>query len=129
MRIPFLSLSLAACAATTTAGREGADDPALERELAARVAGEPHSCIPWRSTQSLQVAGNGRLVSREGATIWVNRPIVECRGLEATDTLVVEMRGGSRYCRGDQVRAVESGTTVGGSACVLGDFTPYRRPA
>ena len=128
MRLLLMSLTLTACAATTSAVRESRDDPALERELAERVAGAPQSCIPWRSTQSLQATRSGRLVYREGATLWVNRPLVECRGLEPTDTLVVEMRGGSRYCRGDQVRAIETGTAIAGPTCVLGDFTPYRRP-
>ena len=127
MRHLLLSFVLAGCAAATSAGREADEEAVLDRELAGRAAGEPQSCIPWRSTQSLQAAGRGRLVYRDGDTLWVNRPTVECRGLEPTDTLVVEMRGGSRYCRGDRVRAIEPGTSVAGPVCVLGDFTPYRR--
>jgi hypothetical protein len=127
MRWLLISLALAGCAAGAT-GWNAREQAALERDLGGRVAGEPESCIPWRSTQSLHAVGDGRLVYREGRTIWVNQPMTECRGMESTDTLIVEMRGGSRYCRGDHVRALESGSSIPGPMCVLGDFTPYRRP-
>ena len=126
MRI-LLLIALAGCATDTTTPQGQGHQAALERELTERVAGEPQSCISWRPTQSLQATDGGQLVYRDGSTIWVNRPLVDCRGLEPTDALVVEMRGGSRYCRGDRVRAIESGGVVAGPRCVLGDFTPYRR--
>jgi hypothetical protein len=129
MRTLLLSLILAGCASGATTSRERQGEAALDRELAGRVAGSPQSCIAWRSTRFLQATGDGRLLYRDGETIWVNQPVVECRGLEPTDALVVEMRGGSRYCRGDQVRAIESGAAVAGPRCVLGEFTPYRRPS
>ena len=127
MRMPLLSLALAGCAAGAMDWAER-EQAALDRELASRVAGEPESCISWRSTQSLHATGTGLFVYRDGGTIWNNRPSEECRGFRPTSTLIVEMRGGSRYCRGDHVRAVEPGTSIPGPLCVLGDFTPYRRP-
>jgi hypothetical protein len=45
--------------------------------------------------------------------------------MEPLDTLAVE-RHGSQYCRGDQVRGLESGRSILGPICILGPFTPYR---
>jgi hypothetical protein len=127
MRMLLLSLALAGCVAGAT-GWEGREQAALDRELAGRVAGESESCISWRSTQSLHATGTGLFVYRDGGTIWVNRPIHECgSSFRPTHTLIVEMRGGSRYCRGDLIRAVEPGSSIPGPLCALGDFTPYRR--
>lgn len=127
MRMLILSIALISCTASARSWEER-EQAALERELAGRTAGEPESCVSWRSTQSLHATGTGQFVYRDGSTIYVNRPFHECRGFRPTDTLIVELRGGSRYCRGDQVRSVRPGSSIAGPLCVLGDFTPYRRP-
>src|SRR5215213_10130845 len=126
MRLLLLSLALAGCAAGAT-GWEEREQAALDRDLTSRTAGEPQSCLSSSSSRSLQATGTGLFVYREGSTIWVNRPLHECRNFRPTSTLIVEMRGGSQYCRGDQVRALEAGGSIPGPLCVLGDFTPYRQ--
>jgi hypothetical protein len=55
----------------------------------------------------------------------VSRLRAECPGLQPLDTLIVEVHGG-RYCRNDQFRAVETGASIPGPICLLGDFVPYR---
>jgi hypothetical protein len=65
------------------------------------------------------------LVYRERDTVYVNRLGADCPGMRPLTTLIVEAHG-SQYCRGDRVRAAETGSTVPGPFCVLRDFVPYR---
>ncbi len=121
----FLAIPLlASCAAGASpdAGSAG-----LERELAAIRPGKaaPHPGRSRRSFSSSQIEDT--IVGRRGATTWVNRLGHDCPGFEPLATLIVDVHG-SQYCRGDRVRATSSGSTIPGPFCVLGDFTPYRRP-
>ena len=113
-------LLLAACAT-------GADPEAdLSGELAGRSAGPPQDCVTASAGDSLVPRDSRTLVYRRGDTIWVNRLAAACPGLNAMSTLIVEVHG-SRYCRGDPIRAVEAGRTIPGPICTLGGFAPYRR--
>ncbi len=126
MRLLPLLLILAGCAATGTDG-PSRDQEALSRELADRVAGESVSCIsPTSSSGALTIVDSRTLVYREGRTLWVNRLRDQCPGLRPLDTLIVEVQG-SRYCRDDRFRSLQSGSSIPGPTCLLGDFTPYRR--
>jgi hypothetical protein len=117
--LPAFAL-LSACAAPN------ADEEALSRDLAGRVAGEARACIPTNSSTSLTIADRRTLTLRLGDTVWVNRLEADCPGFRPLATLLVEVDG-SQYCRGDKVRAVEAGSSIPGPLCVLGEFTPYRR--
>jgi hypothetical protein len=122
--LPFLILA-AGCAAT------GSDGPtreaqALGRELEGRSAGAPQACVPTRQAQSLEIVDRQTLVYRDFDTVYVNRLDVGCPGMRPLNTLIVEVHG-SQYCRGDRVRAVETGSAIPGPVCVLRDFVPYRR--
>ena len=128
MRRLLLSLALAGCATTGPSDWQAREQAALDRELAGRTAGEPESCITAHTSLSLSATGTGKFIYREGRTIWINQPLHECRNVSRLDTLIIEMNG-SRYCRGDRVRAVESGGSIPGPMCVLGEFVPYRRPS
>jgi hypothetical protein len=126
MRLLPLLLILAGCAATGSEG-PSRDQEALSRELADRVAGESVSCIsPPSSSAALTIVDGRTLVYREGRTLWVNRLRDECPGLRPLDTLIVEVHG-SQYCRHDRFRSLQSGSSIPGPTCRLGDFTPYRR--
>ncbi len=126
MRLLPLLLVLAGCAAPTMDG-PSRDQEALNRELAGRVAGETVSCIsPATSSAGLTIVDNQTLVYRDGRTLWVNRLRAPCPGLRPLDTLIVEVQGRG-YCRHDRFRSLQSGSTIPGPTCLLGDFTPYRR--
>jgi hypothetical protein len=122
--LPFLLLA-AGCAATDSDGptREA---QALGRELEGRVAGTPQACVPARQAQSLEIVDRQTLVYRDFDTVYVNRLDVGSPGMRPLASLIVEVHG-RQYCRGDRVRAVESGTTIPGPVCILRDFVPYRR--
>ena len=124
MRLLILSLAFVA---TACAGVQGAIDEALalSQELATRVAGEPQTCIPAGSGKRLTVIDQRTLIAEQGDTIWVNRLVAACPGLQPFSNLIVQVQG-SQYCRGDQVRALEPGLAVPGPICILRDFTPFR---
>jgi hypothetical protein len=125
MRLLILSVALAA---TACVGVQGATEeaPALSQELTTRVAGEPQTCIPAGSGKTLTVIDQRTLIAEQGDTIWVNRLVAACPGLQPFSNLIVQVQG-SQYCRGDQIRALEPGLAVPGPICILRDFTPFRR--
>ena len=122
--LPILFV-LGACAATgpIPSVSDGAE---LARQLQGRVAGEPVSCVATRAGHGLTIIDRGTVAFGGGGTLWVNRLASDCPSLRPFDTLIVETHG-ARYCRGDHVRALPSGTSIPGPICVLGDFVPYRR--
>ena len=124
MRFLWHIPALAGCVAGAT-GPDAREQSALARDLAERVAGEPQSCVPSSSVQTLHAVGD-QIVYRSGNVIWINRPLHDCSGFRPSTTLLIETHG-SQYCRGDHVRALEPGTSIPGPICVLGDFVPYRR--
>lgn len=99
----------------------------LSGELAGLSSGPPEQCVGAVSAANLAARDSSTLVYRRGATIWVNRLAAPCPGLRATSTLILEPTDGSRYCRGDRFRSVETAQAIPGPYCVLGDFTPYSR--
>ena len=122
----LLPLALPACATGDTNWAER-EQTALDAELATRVAGESRSCVYANPTSSLVVRARTNFVYHDGRTIWLSRPIHGCAGFRPDSTLLVELRG-SQYCRGDRVRGLDPGSAIPGPLCVLGDWTPYRRP-
>lgn len=124
MRILPLLLALGGCAAIGQREDEGAE---LARQLAGRVAGEAQNCVSITQSGPLEIVDRQTLAYRVGSTIYVNRLRGECPGLRPLNTLIVETHG-SQYCRGDRVRTLESGISIPGPICPLGDFVPYRLP-
>ncbi|HEX8400156.1 MAG TPA: hypothetical protein VF628_00470 [Allosphingosinicella sp.] len=126
MRSLAALLLLSGCAAGQGVDEErGAAN--LARDLASRVAGEPRTCVPADAGQNLVVVDRTTLTLERGGAIWVNRLASECPGLRPFDTLIIEVRG-NEYCRGDRFRSVVPGQSIPGAVCVLGAFTPYRKP-
>ena len=124
MRYLILVLALAGCMeARSEPGRE---ELALSRELEGRVAGPPQDCINATPSTSLNIVSRDTLVYRAGATIWVNRIPGGCPGTRPFNQLIVEPSSAGRYCRSDRIRAVETGSSIPGPICPLGQFTPYR---
>ena len=125
----FTAIGLAACA-------PGYNEPISQRaamrfdsELAGLIPGRPQTCLPPRSTASVVAARGGILLFREGRTVYANATRGGCA--EAADhnyTLVTKNFSGSALCSGTFAHVVD--LTANGAvrgACVLGDFTPYRR--
>jgi hypothetical protein len=117
----FLSIAVAGC--TPAVPPTHSAPPA---ELAGRVAGQNRSCISLGATDTLVPLDESSLAYRSGNTMWVARLRAPCRGLDPTNTIIVE-RSGAQACRGDHVRVIERPLTTPGRICVLGDFIPYRR--
>ncbi|HEX8655561.1 MAG TPA: DUF6491 family protein [Allosphingosinicella sp.] len=123
-RVLMLALALGGCAAAGPL--EDREIGALERQLAERVAGEPDRCVPRIGATALRAVDRRTLVYDTPGTLWVNRLRGDCPGLRPNGTIVIETSGDS-YCRGDRFRTIESGSSIPGPTCLLGDFTPHRR--
>lgn len=126
------ALMLISVAAVTVAGCTQPPAPnrnaAFAQELAGRVAGTPQDCVGTMQAQNLQVVDGQTLAYDQGRTIWVNRLAAACPALEPLNTVIVEPKMGSEYCRGDHIRGLEPGAIIPGPTCFLGEWTPYRRP-
>ena len=124
--LAFLPLLACGCAAGGEESRSSRAEARLASELEGRVAGEAQACVPARQNQALTVRDKRTIVYRDGDTLWVNRLEAVCSSLDPFGSLIVEAHG-SRYCRNDLVRGLESGSSIPGPWCRLGDFTPWRR--
>ncbi len=127
MRAWFL-IAPALVAGCAMAGDEptSRDRAALARDIAGRVEGPAQACVLQRPNQSLHAVDRRTIVYGDGRTLWVNRLEADCAGLRPDSILIVETFA-DRYCRNDQLRALEPGASIPGPICRLGDFTPYRR--
>ena len=127
----FAALSTAALAACAPYGEPISQREAMrfDSELAGLVPGAPQSCLPPRSSANVVAARGGTLLFRQGRMVYANATGGGCAALaDRSYTLVTENFGGS-LCRGSLAKVVDltSGGVLRGT-CVLGDFTPYRRP-
>lgn len=105
-------------------------DAKLARLTAKRVAGTPVRCIsPDRVNPPEMIEGRG-VAYRAGTTLYVGAVQAtgpkggDCALLREGRTMVTSSLNG-RLCRGDTVRIVETGMSLG--QCLFGDFTPYRK--
>jgi len=123
---PALLLLIVGCTAPDAHGSPGRDFAA---ELAGRTAGPPQECVSTMPTTNLRVVDEQTVAIDSGGAIYVNHLHGPCPGLRPMDTLVVQVHG-SQYCRGDRFRSRPfGGSAVPGPICILGSFTPYRRPS
>jgi hypothetical protein len=101
---------------------------AVSSMLAGRVAGPPQSCISSYPNQNLRAIDTSTIAYGSGRTVYVNRLPGSCPGLGDLNTIIVDARDGTRYCRGTRVRGLETGAIIPGPWCNLGDWVPYSRP-
>lgn len=87
------------------------------------ATGPAQSCIALPAGEGLTVLGGGMVGYRSGSTLWVNHMPGQCR-LSSLSTVIIE-RHGSQVCRGDRIRTLETGSTIAGAPCTLGDFVPH----
>jgi hypothetical protein len=125
---PLIPLLLTACA---TAGCTRPAEPAgasFSRELAGHVAGAPQTCIQGYPSENLRVIDPATVAYGTGRTIYVNKLAGGCPALSQYNTVIVDARDGTQYCRGNRVRGLEPGAIIPGPWCTLGDWVPYRMP-
>jgi hypothetical protein len=134
------SILLAIAVAATGLGAcvPGYEEPVLPRdamrfdaELVGLAPGKPQSCLPPRSSANVVAARGRTLLFRDGPTVYANETSGGCSALaDRHYTMVTESFGGDDgLCRGSWVKVVDlraAGSLRG--SCVLGDFTPFRRP-
>lgn len=101
-----------------------AEDP-LDKAIEGRTAGKPQSCVASRGSSALRAIDRRTIVYDDGPTVWVSKTESDC--FRPHETLIVSMHG-SQYCRGDRVSSLAIGSVISGPTCLLGTFTPYRRP-
>jgi hypothetical protein len=122
--ISAAALTVAGCAETGAPD----DTAAVTQELAGRVAGKAQQCVSTFSSQNLRVINGQTLAYDQGATVWVNRLAARCPAIEPLNTVIVEPKLGTQYCRGDHIRGLEPGAIIPGPTCFLGEWVPYRKP-
>lgn len=123
---PLMPILLAACAVSGCTRPAEPAQATFARELAGHVAGAPQTCVSQFGQQNLRVIDASTLAYGSGRTIYVNRLGGPCPALSQFNTVIVDARGGTQYCRGDRVRGLETGGIIPGPWCNLGDWTPYR---
>lgn len=137
MRLPPILLATAAlsgCYANMgpAADRGAAEQQALRRALAGKVAGRPVSCLPAYRQSDMQVIDDYTILFHDGSNrVYVQSPAGGCRPLGSGHyTLVTNIHGPTgSLCSGDISRVVDisgSGMTVG--SCAMSDFVPYETP-
>ncbi len=122
MRRTLLSFALPLAACTAQPAPIGA---ARTSELTGRVAGPAQSCVPTQPTRNLQIVDDSALIYGSGRTLYLNHLRAACPGLNPTTTLIFDLHA-SEYCSGDHFRTIETGSSVPGPVCLLGDWVPYR---
>ena len=123
-------LTAIAAASILVSCTQAAEPPgaALSRELANHVAGPAQSCVSSHPGEGLRVIDRSTVAYGSGRTIYVNHLPGPCPALAPLNTIIVDARDGSQYCRGNPVRAIEPAAIIPGPWCNLGDWTPYRVP-
>ena len=119
----FPLLLLGACAVDRPS--DTSDGDSLASVIGDRVAGAPQRCITPQPSDPARIVDDRTIVYGRVGTIYVNRLDHACPGLRPLATVIVERTGG-QLCRNDHIRTIETGASIPGPVCFLGDFTPYR---
>lgn len=94
--------------------------------LAGRVAAPAQDCIDGSTSGGPDVVDQHTILYRRGATIY--RSTIEgCPALRPLTTLVIDMYG-TRLCRNDRFRVLESNGIIPSAYCRFGAFVPYAKP-
>jgi hypothetical protein len=93
---------------------------------AGKVAGQPISCLPSYQRSDMVTIDDGTVAFRNGRTVYVNKLLGECSGLDSGFYTLVTTSHGSGLCRGDIARVADIRTGVTAGSCAIGDFVPYK---
>jgi hypothetical protein len=98
----------------------------LDKWLTGRVAGETRSCVNTAVLTNAIGIDDRTMLFRDGPRIWRTdlRASLHCGDLGKQAFIHTESAA-NRICNGQQLE-FEDGGIIG--ACVLGDFTVYKRP-
>jgi hypothetical protein len=124
---PLVPIAAATILASCTQPQEP-PGAAVSREIAGKVAGPAQACISSFPGQNLRVVDASTIAYGYGRTVYVNHLGAPCPALEQHNTIIVDARDGSQYCRGNRVRGLEAGAVIPGPWCTLGEWVPYRMP-
>lgn len=101
----------------------------VERELGGKVAGEPQKCLPSsRNFDTIRVSDTMLIYRASGKLVYRNDLRGSCPGLARDSDVMVVRQFGSQSCAGDFFHLVDRSSGIRGPTCILGEFTPYRRP-
>lgn len=121
------ALSLSSLLASETPSEKSAHE--LARALHGRTAAQPVACIPnFRVQARRAVIDDGKILFREGSTLYLQRQSRECRGIDDGGyTLVSRHDGNQQLCSGDIQQLVELTTGIQAGSCTFGPFVPDRK--
>ncbi len=118
---------IAALPAASSARKERLSDEAqLTKALDGLTPGKPVSCIDLRDARGTESIGDSILFRASRRLTYRNDPRGGCKASAFNETLITRTYG-SQLCRGDVVRRADLTSGFETSACILGDFTPYRK--
>jgi hypothetical protein len=120
-----LGLPVAACA---TVAEEAEDDTALAEALAGfERTGETVSCLSTRQIDDINPINdeNWLITTRDGDT-YLNTVSGGCFNADSPFTYLAYRTTGSRLCRGDVVRVMNSSSRSVQGSCALGEYEELR---
>lgn len=126
--IPLLLTAavLAGCATQPPSPTRLAEAQAEFQKLTAgKVAGQPVSCLPSYRRNDMVTIDDSTVAFKNGKTVYVNKLIGQCSGLDSGFYTLVTNSSGPGLCRGDIARVADVRTGMTFGSCAIGDFTPY----
>jgi hypothetical protein len=129
-----IPLLLAAAAAVSTgcmtrpapATRSAEAEAEFQKLTAGKAAGEPITCLPSYKRNDMVTIDDGTVAFKNGKTVYVNKLIGECSGLDSGFYALVTNSSGPGLCRGDIARVTDVRTGMTAGSCAIGDFVPYK---
>ena len=108
------------------AGRSAEAQAEFQKLTAGKVAGQPISCLPSYRRGEMVTIDDGTVAFKNGQTVYVNKLIGECSGLDNGFLTLVTNSSGPGLCRGDIARVADARTGMTYGSCAIGDFVPYK---
>lgn len=131
-RFVIASLALIACggaapAPLPSAPNAASDEARMERALKGLTPGKPVNCIAQiRPNYTTEAIGDVILYKINNKLIYRNDTTGGCSAQNRYDALSVR-NFGTRLCRGNIVRTVDTQVGIETGGCSLGTFTPYTK--
>ncbi len=131
-RLLVASLALIACGGAAPAPIANAADSAsnearLAHALKGLTPGKPVNCIAQiRPSYTTEAIGDAILYKINNKLIYRNDTTGGCTAQNRYDALVAR-NFGTRLCRGNIIRTVDTQSGVEAGGCSLGTFTPYTK--
>jgi hypothetical protein len=108
------------------ATRSAEAEAEFQKLTAGKVAGQPISCLPSYKRNDMVTIDDGTVAFKNGKTVYVNKLIGECSGLDSGFYALVTNSSGPGLCRGDIARVTDVRTGMLAGSCAIGDFVPYK---